>query len=357
MKNVTIITETRINKMVKDNIDHSDDLLYLLNCLKSNEGLSDVAVKEIKKNGYELENFTQFTLYISNSLRGLGIKFEKYLTIVDQYDLHYVTIRDFNALVKEMYDLHYTPKYNTQETSQDAIELKPEIDENELNAFNELATSIKTFLNIDVNISIDDHINNYKGTSHKNALGLCIYDPNTHTYTITIDQNFVHEWYMYKVLDDVTFITYKFEDTIEKVICHELAHLTRWRHGKKHNELTDKYYQAWLTMSSIDEAEKSENVPAGNDIQIASSVKSDTSSKLDTNELYSTDPYATYYEISGLKGRIIEKYAPFRGRSKHQKYKIYPRLNLVVLIEKIDRYHINSYSFDLDTGKHTTRRL
>ena len=32
-------------------------------------------------------------------------------------------------------------------------------------------------------------------------------------------------------------------ETLESVLCHEIAHMTFWRHGKKHQELAAQYLQ------------------------------------------------------------------------------------------------------------------
>jgi len=102
-------------------------------------------------------------------------------------------------------------------------------------------------------ITILDH-ETLKGKD-KHALGLCWKNEENNTYSITIDEFFVKECYLYFELNSPIGLTWELGsgDTLEKVICHELAHVEYWRHGKKHTELTnrllskvgqpEKYYQ------------------------------------------------------------------------------------------------------------------
>jgi len=100
-----------------------------------------------------------------------------------------------------------------------------------------------------INITILDH-NTLKG-QHKNALGICWSDNNN--YYITIDEFFVHECYTYFILDSICSTWELNGQTLEKVICHELAHIQQWNHCKKHDRIMcelydmvtkpDKYYQ------------------------------------------------------------------------------------------------------------------
>ena len=75
---------------------------------------------------------------------------------------------------------------------------------------------------------------------HRNALGCCITknpgaplstDADT---TITIDCYFIDECYRHEFNGDFLIAG----QTLQEVIAHEIAHLTVWRHGKKHNALS-----------------------------------------------------------------------------------------------------------------------
>jgi len=106
---------------------------------------------------------------------------------------------------------------------------------------------------MEIPITILDH-ETLKGKD-KYALGLCWKDEVNNTYNITIDEFFVKECYLYFELNSIVGLTWELGsgDTLEHVICHELAHVEYWRHSKKHTELTnrllakvgqpEKYYQ------------------------------------------------------------------------------------------------------------------
>jgi hypothetical protein len=103
---------------------------------------------------------------------------------------------------------------------------------------------------MDINITIMDH-STLKGKS-KESLGIC-WRNQFDIYHITIDEFFVHECYTYFILDSITSTWELNGQTLEEVICHELAHIEQWRHCKKHRQITnrlllmvklpDKYYQ------------------------------------------------------------------------------------------------------------------
>ena len=107
------------------------------------------------------------------------------------------------------------------------IELMPE----ELTYFYDTVNRIKNALKIECNISNYNH--DLIG-GHKNALGIC-YTDDFKQFFITVDNYYIHE----------CFIGYDFlsGQTLDEVICHEIAHMTVWRHGKKHTELMNKYLE------------------------------------------------------------------------------------------------------------------
>jgi len=96
---------------------------------------------------------------------------------------------------------------------------------------------------IDINVSVPVVIYNHdfiKG--HKKALGITHFEyKGGLPLKITIDEYFVEE--CYKEYLGIPFGKQMRElagDTLEGVICHELAHLTHLRHGKKHREETQR---------------------------------------------------------------------------------------------------------------------
>ena len=81
----------------------------------------------------------------------------------------------------------------------------------------------------------------YTGKS-RDALGCCITeDPvnplgeGVDTY-ITIDCYFIDECWRHEFRGDYLITG----DTLDEVLAHEIAHLTVWRHGKKHSALTER---------------------------------------------------------------------------------------------------------------------
>jgi len=111
----------------------------------------------------------------------------------------------------------------------DAYNNITELTEAELQLFNDTVNRIKIALHIECDISNYDH-ELIKG--HTNALGIC-YTDNFEQFSITIDNYYISE--CYKGLDFIS------GQTLEEVICHEIAHMQQWRHGKKHTELMKEY--------------------------------------------------------------------------------------------------------------------
>lgn len=106
--------------------------------------------------------------------------------------------------------------------------------------FNNTVNNIKSKLNINITIKIYDH--ELLDGKHKKAVGCC-HKFSDDTYLITIDEYFVTECYEYFVLDKKYSSWGLVGETLEQVICHEIAHLTEWRHGKKHIALMNKYLE------------------------------------------------------------------------------------------------------------------
>ncbi len=113
-----------------------------------------------------------------------------------------------------------------------------ELTAEELSWFAEIVAKAQRATGYTVPIIPFDH-DLYRGKS-RNALGsCCTTDPENQlgegveTY-ITIDCFFIDECWRHEFKGD-HLIT---GDTLQEVIAHEIAHLTVWRHGKKHSALT-----------------------------------------------------------------------------------------------------------------------
>lgn len=95
--------------------------------------------------------------------------------------------------------------------------------------FNNMQNLIKHRLNVNVTILAANHSKMFENGS--NILGCChkITDSNGNLVSvfITIDENHIREcFYLYKDL------------FLAETICHEIAHLFIWNHGKEHDLLT-----------------------------------------------------------------------------------------------------------------------
>lgn len=105
--------------------------------------------------------------------------------------------------------------------------------------FNKIVEDIKIKLGIDILISSCDH-ETIKG--HKEALGIAYSYDKENVYQITIDEYFIHECYFdflwNKGCRNRGIVPKVEQKSIEDVICHEIAHMTYWEHGKKHSKLT-----------------------------------------------------------------------------------------------------------------------
>ena len=104
--------------------------------------------------------------------------------------------------------------------------------------FKDTVNKVLNVIDINVNIKMFDH-GKLEG-KHKKAIGCC-HKFSDNSYLITIDDYFVQECYEHFILKAKYSSWGLVGETLEQCICHELAHLTEWRHGRKHKELTNKY--------------------------------------------------------------------------------------------------------------------
>ena len=103
--------------------------------------------------------------------------------------------------------------------------------------FSATVNKVLNKLSVDVEIKMYNH-EQLTGI-HKKAVGCC-HRFSDDTYVITIDDYFVQECYEHFVLDNKASSWGLVGETLEQVICHEIAHLKEWRHGKKHTALTNE---------------------------------------------------------------------------------------------------------------------
>ena len=95
-------------------------------------------------------------------------------------------------------------------------------------------------MNIDITMVDFDSIKGLPKKAKNQAVGLC-WKNEYNGYRINIDEFFVGECYKYFVLDSKISTWELCEgETLEQVICHELAHTQVWNHTKKHTELMNR---------------------------------------------------------------------------------------------------------------------
>ena len=104
MKSITQASEIRINKMIKLGSKWGEELLEILDQLKSRESCLGAKIKEMKSWGIEIDANNEVTIYVTNRMRGMSAVFQELFNAVDCQDLHYVSFEDFNKLVKACYD-------------------------------------------------------------------------------------------------------------------------------------------------------------------------------------------------------------------------------------------------------------
>lgn len=112
-----------------------------------------------------------------------------------------------------------------------------ELTAEELKYFNDTVTKINNKLNNNIKIS-NSNFELFEDKKVKNyAVGICF--KNENDYNIYIDNYFIHECYEAQTKEYIKMLIEN--ESIESVICHELAHISYFNHGKKHKELTEKY--------------------------------------------------------------------------------------------------------------------
>lgn len=108
-----------------------------------------------------------------------------------------------------------------------------------LDFFNATLSKIQSSVGISVPVIPYDHS---KLAGHANALGACHGTFSNgrkgwNVEKITIDEGFIEDCYDAE-FNGKWYLTDLAGDDLIGVICHELAHVRHWRHGKKHKECT-----------------------------------------------------------------------------------------------------------------------
>lgn len=105
MKTITMISEKRIKELVKLNSNSGKVLAYLLNEIKHRDGWGGVTMKEMKEWGKktELSNETQIDVCEFPEFRSWDFRYNDIFTCVFSHGLHYVNVKDFNQLVRRIY--------------------------------------------------------------------------------------------------------------------------------------------------------------------------------------------------------------------------------------------------------------
>ena len=102
MKYITMATEIRIRKMVKQHMEYANELQYILDELKCREHCMGATVTEMRNWDIRIDNANEVALLISAELRGLGANFENQISVVDCCNIHCVSFSDFNKLVRNV---------------------------------------------------------------------------------------------------------------------------------------------------------------------------------------------------------------------------------------------------------------
>ncbi len=127
----------------------------------------------------------------------------------------------------------------------------------ELTYFRETVSLVKEALDISIEITNRDHERDMPGKGRE-AYGIFYtQDPKNPSADcfITIDNYFIHECYEEKYHGALNL---SFE-SLESVICHEVAHATKFRHCKSHTQLSQAYlrqvedYCAQIQKKPLDE--------------------------------------------------------------------------------------------------------
>lgn len=114
--------------------------------------------------------------------------------------------------------------------------------EAELEYFNQTVAQVRNALGVQIEVLCRDHERELPA-KHREALGLFYTsDPKNPSADcfITIDNYFIHECYEEKHAGKLNLSG----QSLTEVICHEIAHMSKFRHGKGHKDLTQEFLRA-----------------------------------------------------------------------------------------------------------------
>jgi hypothetical protein len=122
-------------------------------------------------------------------------------------------------------------------TYKDLYDNPAELTLKELTYFNDVVSHIKAVLHINIEITNRDH-ETLRGKNKEACALIYKSTQDENDCFITVDNYFIHECYMekYHGAYNLSFIS------LEKAICHEIAHLSQWQHCKKHSRITEELY-------------------------------------------------------------------------------------------------------------------
>lgn len=107
--------------------------------------------------------------------------------------------------------------------------------------FENIVSDIKQKLNITIPIFAHNH---EEVEGHENALGIAYADENKNVYQVTIDEFFIHECYCdhrwNQGLRGANCWPKLEPESLEELICHEIAHIKYFRHGRWHKRETER---------------------------------------------------------------------------------------------------------------------
>lgn len=181
----------------------------------------------------------------------------------------------------------------------------------ELDFFWAAVGDVRAALEVDVEITNRDHYREMSG-KHKEANGI-IYaiDPKNPAEDcfITIDNFFIHECFMEKFHGELNL---SFE-SLEHVICHEIAHMSKWRHGKGHTRLTEELFEKVQEYQNEKEREVARD-SGGNGMERTKGSVEEVSNNMKIVNSYDVNGGSHFYSVELAENRFVDvKVCPDSG--------------------------------------------
>lgn len=121
------------------------------------------------------------------------------------------------------------------------------LNEFEKEYFTTVLNSIISNLNLTINIPVIPYDHTKLHGRFKESLGCAWSYDKKIVYKITIDEEFIKACYQQDLWKKHKGgFPKSYPEELENVICHEIAHISFFRHGKKHSELTNKLINKYL---------------------------------------------------------------------------------------------------------------